>query len=894
MFGEYLLRGRNVALLALFMFLLVSPVLLSYTTGPAGRGVRVLAASNSQYSEGLSVYLTSSEAFWKTDLSGGNISIGSVAIPQSVSSYSLTLTHYATWKPQFETFTKYGFGLLGSTEPYPDAALLVVNTTSSGDASTLSNTLSQRFALDFQEISSGPGYYVFLSVMSFSTELSTYFWNLVPQSMGGIASMFTQQQLETSALAFFKVSYSSTYSVSFGGLTPLSSTNFALYSQLGLQASSYNYSSFAQSSTISVQILGGLVANASIPFVNQYSNFSASMYTSPGANGGSNVIPNINATLDFSFPTIQAYRVITPTLTPSQGTGVSVTIYITNVSPAGTPDATNVFVNDSWIYALKNDFNLTVSQTSSRQNLTAGKSMTVAYAFTVLASTGTFDIPATPVTWQYSVGNKTVTQTVLLNPETIDVGAANTPMLEATASLNGGSIQAGQPLSVNVTITNKGSGSAFNLASSGYTKQNLPPGNTWSFTANSTASSLTSTSATVNYSVSWEDSGGAKHNVTTNTLNTVFSFGIPGSPSLSIYKTVAYSSNNANISLTLFDSSPNSISGLKVLDSIPSGMTFGESFNTSSLHFNNGLVTLNVSSLAPNTNQTFTYSVNVSSINQNYVFMPANVSTEWNSISIVHYSNGYALPLGVTATKIATPSQAFQGSNATLTIELANNGSQPVYQAYLNDTYDPFLQVLKSGSNYSAQLNAGQSIQANVDVNLTGSPGLYSLSSPATTFIFSGYSKTAFGKVSTLSIYSLLQSNITYSALKVEENHNINMTITIRNPSNVTVSNVQYTMPIPPGLRVLYGGSSNFTVASMGPNSTYSHSFIIITNEPDVYQFGNTNLAFSYQGHQLNGVAYGLSLNIGDDIKIRYGIPVIVALVIAIAAVLYVRRLPKK
>ncbi|MDG6995910.1 MAG: hypothetical protein JRN52_08305 [Nitrososphaerota archaeon] len=889
------MRSRSVTFLVLsILLLLVTPTLFSYSSGPAASGTKILAPSSSQYSESLSIYLTSSEALWKTTLSGGNISIGSVSVPQSVSGYSLTLTHYATWKPQFETFTKYGFGLLGPSEPYPDAVVLAVNTTSSGDASALANSLSQQFALDFVPLSSGSGYFTFLSIMSFSTELNTYFWKLVPQSMGGFASMFTQQQLTSSDLAFFTISYASSYSISFGGLSPLASTNFQLYSQLGLQASSYNYSSYAQISTIAIHVLGGLVSNSSLPFTNNYSNFSSSLSTSSAANGGSKVVPNINATLDFSFPTVQAYRVVTPSLTPSQGSGVSVTIYVKDVSPVGTPNAANVFVNDSWIYSLKNDFNLTVAQTSGKQNLTSGQTMTVAYAFSVLASSGTFSIPATPVSWQFAVGNHTVTQNVLLNPETLDVGAANTPVLEATASLNGGSIQAGQPLSVNVTITNKGSGAAFNLASAGFTKQNLPPGNTWSFVTNTTSSSLTSTSAKVNYGVTWVDSNGVKHNATTNTLSTVFSFGVPGSPSVSLYKIVSYSANAANVSLTLYDSSSNSISNLTVLDSIPSGFTFAKSLNASSLHYSNGLVTLNVSSLAPSRNQTYTYSVSVANNNSNYVFLPANVSTMWNGSPLVHYSNGYALPLGVVATKFATPSQAFQGSSATLTLDLTNNGAQPVYQAYLNDTYDPFLRVLKSSSNYTAQLNAGQSIQASMSVNFTGAPGLYNLSSPSATFIFAGYSKSAIGRVSQVSIYSLLQSNITYSALKVEENHNINLTITITNPSNVTVNDVSYSMAVPAGLRTLYGGSSNFTVSTMGPNSTYTHSFFIITSEPDVYQFSNATLTFSYQGHQLKGIANGLSLNIADDIKIRYGIPVIIALVIVLATVLYVRRISKK
>ena len=202
--------------------LLVTPIVFNFGSGVANPASKFLAPSTSSpYSENLSLYLTSSETFWRVDLFGGNINVSSISPPSSVSSYSITLTNYDTWKSQFEIFTKYGYGFLGSSEPYPDGAVLLANTTSQSDASQLANSLSQRFGLDFEQIASSSGSFTFFSPISYATEIHVYFFPLIPQSAAGFASMFTETQLESNDLNYFKLSYSSgssEYSLSYGGL----------------------------------------------------------------------------------------------------------------------------------------------------------------------------------------------------------------------------------------------------------------------------------------------------------------------------------------------------------------------------------------------------------------------------------------------------------------------------------------------------------------------------------------------------------------------------------------------------------------------------------------------------------------------------------------------------
>ncbi|MDA4111649.1 MAG: hypothetical protein OK439_03870 [Thaumarchaeota archaeon] len=893
------MRARSLAFLVLaIIVLLISPILISFTSQPFVLGSKVLASSS--YSENLSLYLTSGETLWKVNLSGGNISVNSLTVPSSVTGYSITLTHYSAWKSQFEIFTTYGFGLLGGTEPYPDGSVLTINTTSQSDAAQLANSLGMRFGLAFQQISTTAKGFTFFSPISFSTEIHVYFWQLIPQTAGGFATLVTESQLESGDLNFYELSYSSNpgnYAVSYGGLSALSSNSFRLYSQLGLLQTAYNYSTVAQSSSINIHVLGGLVSNSTSPFVNNFSNLSASITANRASDNHTIAVPDINATLDFSFPTILAYRQISPTLTPSRSSNVSVTIFVQNVSPTSTPEANNVRVNDSWIYQNKNDFNLTVGQTGRISNLTSGQTETIAYAFTVLASNGTVNIPATPVSYQFSsVANKTVTATAYLNPETIFIGATNRPSIEATESLPSGTIQAGQTFSVNVTIANKGSGAAFNLVSGSLKKSNLPSGARWSYLANATSGGLTSTNSTVSYPVSWADASGKTQNTTTNIMSAVFSFSSPGTPAAYLQKNIilSNSSKSANVTLTVLNGSPSELTNLTVNDPIPSGISFGKSYNPSSLRETNGVVDLNVSSLTASSNRTFVYSVNISNTNENFVFLPASVSANWNGITIVHYSQGYGLPLGIKASKLITPSLGFQGTNVTISIGLVNRGSLPVYDINLGSSFDQFVQVTSNTSSTTqAVLNSGANISRNLNAYLTGTQGTFNTSSVAATFLFAGTNQTASSNTSKVTVYALPVANATFSALKIEEAHDITVKIMVSNPSNVTINHVVYTVHVPKGISIL-NGNSNFSTQSIGPNSNYTNQFTIISNQPNAYVFDKANLTFLYQNNKVQGNASSFVLNISDDIPLRYGIPIVIGLVIVIGTLFYVRRETKQ
>ncbi|MHB1909115.1 MAG: hypothetical protein ACYCQJ_09655 [Nitrososphaerales archaeon] len=877
--------GRLALLAFAILFLLIAP--MAFAQGSPANA-KVLA--NSSYKENLSFYLTSAQTLWKADLSGGNISLGLQSIPSSVSSFTLSLTHYNTWTSQFEVFTKYGFGYLGSNEPMPNATILTVDTTSLSDASSLANEIGSKYALVFLPYSSNSSSFTFVSPSDFTTEIHNYFWNLLPASAGGFAKMMTEQQFESGGLVFFTVTFAgSSYSISYGSTSPApNSAKFNLENELGVSGP-INYSSVAVSSDVQVHVLGGLVISSNSTYTNHDQNFSALIST---VSPGSGRVPNINATLDFSFPTIVAYRQIS-SLVPAINSAITVSITIQNISPAGTPPA-NVSVTDNWFTS--DGFTLTGAGSATASfSLSPGTTNVTSYGLKTPSTAGAFLVPSTAVTYSFTAANHTLSAQALLNSEEIYVGSSTAPSLEAIEKTTTSTISQGQSFPLNIELKNLGSSAAFNVTAAGQRIQSIPALQSANVSVTASSASLVQTNASVVYQVSWQNATKATTAISTNTISAIYSFGSPGSPSTGLSKSVAISSSKskANVTLVLSNTGTDTLNNLTIVDSIPSGMSFVSSSGNFSLSSSNGTIRGFVSSLVAGATVNSTYILSISNSNQNYVFLPANVSATWNNLVIVHYSQGAGEALGVSAFKSISPNAGFQGSNVTEELGIQNKGTLPVYLVSLSNTADSFLSALNSSSKSTPVLNSGQSINTTLDANLTGTAGTYNSSSSAATFVFAGTNVTASSNVFTVTIYKDLSSSMSVTSPRIEENHNIQITVTISNPSNVTVTNVNYVNSLPANLNQVQGAPS-FSVSSLGPNQNTTHTFEFATTIPEQYTINGGNLTFQYQGRTLKGQTSPLSLNIVDDILTRYAIPVVIGLVVVLATLLYVRRLIRK
>ncbi|HYB04659.1 MAG TPA: hypothetical protein VED17_09365, partial [Nitrososphaerales archaeon] len=162
------------------------------------------------------------------------------------------------------------------------------------------------------------------------------------------------------------------------------------------------------------------------------------------------------------------------------------------------------------------------------------------------------------------------------------------------------------------------------------------------------------------------------------------------------------------------------------------------------------------------------------------------------------------------------------------------------------------------------------------------------------TFLFAGANQSATSSVTSVTVYGLPTSNITFVGPKIEEDHNILVVETVINPSNVQIDNVSLSVIMPKGLTVVTGETASYNFGSIAANQSATHDFTVTTNQPIEYIIPPGNLTFYYQNHIVKGNSSQIIVSINDDITLRYGIPIIIGLIIVIGTILYVRRLAPK
>jgi hypothetical protein len=122
------------------------------------------------------------------------------------------------------------------------------------------------------------------------------------------------------------------------------------------------------------------------------------------------------------------------------------------------------------------------------------------------------------------------------------------------------------------------------------------------------------------------------------------------------------------------------------------------------------------------------------------------------------------------------------------------------------------------------------------------------------------------------------------------------VTFTIENSAPVAVSDVTITWQLPAGISNVGGASSSGKLvtqsfASLGAGSTQNVTLTLKSNIGLTINTGtDSHLTYSYQNSTLDGVIAARQITVKEDILSSYEIPVAIAIVIALAALVYMRR----
>jgi hypothetical protein len=149
-------------------------------------------------------------------------------------------------------------------------------------------------------------------------------------------------------------------------------------------------------------------------------------------------------------------------------------------------------------------------------------------------------------------------------------------------------------------------------------------------------------------------------------------------------------------------------------------------------------------------------------------------------------------------------------------------------------------------------------------------------------------------------IYAPLEASITTTPASPVEGKSFSIQIKITNPSPISVSNVQFSLPIPSELRVLSASNATFAsgkividTSSLGMNAVYSANLTVSSSSGVSVPFSGEKLTFTYAGQSVSSPALTAGIAINENVLTRYLLPIGLALVVLLAVAVLVRRMAK-
>jgi len=232
-----------------------------------------------------------------------------------------------------------------------------------------------------------------------------------------------------------------------------------------------------------------------------------------------------------------------------------------------------------------------------------------------------------------------------------------------------------------------------------------------------------------------------------------------------------------------------------------------------------------------------------------------------------------------------------------VTVGITNAGSSLVYNATLFSSVDPF-DSIPGGSTTTHSyptLAPQQSESFNYTVALTNSALGNTTSSVATVdLVLGGLTVALSSNPAYVVVFKPVAASVSTTPSSPEENHDFTMVVTFTNAASVPVSDATYSFTLPSGLTVVSGAqvagnTATVTVNSVAANSSASANVVLSASTGLTVQTSTSRVAFQYQGFTLNGLGPKNAINVGVDVTTRYTLPIIVAVIVALAALVYMR-----
>ncbi len=891
------MKARGILVLLLVVSLALVPVLVSVPVRASG-----------QYTESLVVYTAGTSAYWQMSFNQLNASIPALASAEStagLTSYRLVAMSTQEATSDLQVFGVDGFNVLGVPSLPSEALFLDVNASSSSAASAIVSYFAGRFDTTFTLVSSGSGTFVYSAPVNFVGVAAPVLYRLVPSAMKGFAAYMTEPVfvgLAMPSIELYGVNDGSgfSHSITIGAAATSAVTSgspISIVGILGDSSSTLTASSSSSSSEVTVHALDGVIQSTdkTATMSNDASSFSGT-YSLP-VTAGANV--DANVTISTTPVTAIAYRLFDRgSLTAGQN--LTVSVFVENTAKSGV--IANVTGDDDWWKADSSVFKLVSGNYSfDIPSIAAGQNYTESYVLQVLTSSGQqVAVPSASVGFQYALSTESYRGEAELGEATLQVNNLG-PAVSVTArpTISSGSAL-GTDGNYTLTVTNNGNSPALNLKVGKASIQSLLQGATQTVNVPITLSNLLQSNLTRTFPLEFSNSNGQTQNVTSNSVTLDLSHAGMVIPLLQVSTNDSLTASSLasrvlNVTYT-FTNGGSGTSGTVVgTQVLPPGVTCKIlKAGNATVACSGGLYTMTIPILT--VSDTVVNEIQLSFARDNYIIPPAIMTTSYEGATLHTFGSPYLVPAGVVLTKSFGLSGGFPGMTSSVTLGITNAGSTPVYNATLSSSQDPFDSASGTLSHTYASLTSQQSESFNYTVELTtGAYGIENSSAATVDLVLGGLTTTFSSGPAQIQVYKPVSAVVTSNPSTPEENHDFTISITFVNSANVTVSDATYKVTIPTGLKVLSGGQVSgktltVSVATLGPDSNQTQTVTLSSSMGLTFDLSSSHVTFQYQGSSLSGLAPAKSIRVAVDVTLRYTLPIAVAILIAIAGLVYMRR----
>ncbi|MDA4117473.1 MAG: hypothetical protein OK455_03930, partial [Thaumarchaeota archaeon] len=284
--------------------------------------------------------------------------------------------------------------------------------------------------------------------------------------------------------------------------------------------------------------------------------------------------------------------------------------------------------------------------------------------------------------------------------------------------------------------------------------------------------------------------------------------------------------------------------------------------------------------------------------NDNYLTQPALITTTDSGVTLHNAGTAFVVPAGLVVTKTYATNPVFVGQNDTVTVQVVNKGTVPVFNvtvAAQSDAFDNAFSGVLHQTYGALGPNSSQSFNYTVEIF---TPGNHTTSATTVAFSVGGSAQSDSFTSGNLSVYKLIQATaVTVPSVPVEGS-NFLLTVSVQNPSSVNVTNVSVSIRIPQDLSIVNSSSSvaingrtlMLSLPSLAAGASSSQSVTLRAGTDGTINLGSGTLTFQYLGATIHGVVSTTAVVVGIDLLVRYEIPIGLAVLLTIAIAIYVHR----